>query len=248
MRLTSQLLLIANCLMIFGSTLVSASPLAVGFSKKEIKISTNFTGTNLQMFGSIDGEGEIVVVVRGYKRPEVIHQKHRIFGIWVNGSSVIFNSVPTYHFVASTQVLNKITSEATLRRLKIGVERIKFSPAENMDNDVLKSFRRGLVTLRQKQGLFTKMPSKIIKNKANLFRANIEFPSNVLTGNYIAETHLFRNGRQIATNKKKLVVQKVGIEAAIYNFAHQHAAIYGIVAVVIALFSGWFAAVIFRKV
>ena len=42
MRLIFQLLLIANCLMIFGSTLVSASPLAVGFSKKEIKISTNF--------------------------------------------------------------------------------------------------------------------------------------------------------------------------------------------------------------
>ena len=124
MRLLPQLLLIANCLMIFGSTLVSASPLAVGVSKKEIKISTNFTGTNLQMFGSIDGEGEIVVVVRGYKRPEIIHQKRRIFGIWVNGNSVVFNSVPTYHFVASTQVLNRITSEATLRRLKIGAERI----------------------------------------------------------------------------------------------------------------------------
>ena len=248
MRLILQFLLIVNFFMVFGSTLVSAYPLLVGFSKKEVKISTSFTGTNIQMFGSIDGEGEIVTVVRGYKRPEILHQKHRIAGIWVNGNSVMFNSVPTYHFVASSKALNLITSETTLRRLEIGAERITFSPAKNMGNDVLQSFRRGLITLRQKQGLFTKAPSKIKKNKTNLFRANIKFPSNVLTGDYVAETHLFRNGQRIATKKTKLVVQKVGIEAAIYNFAHQYAAIYGIVAVVIALFSGWFAAFIFRKV
>ena len=73
MRLILQFLLIVNFFMVFGSTLVSAYPLLVGFSKKEVKISTSFTGTNIQMFGSIDGEGEIITVVRGYKRPEILH-------------------------------------------------------------------------------------------------------------------------------------------------------------------------------
>ena len=68
------------------------------------------------------------------------------------------------------------------------------------------------------------------------------------TGSYVAEIFHFNSGQLVSVNSKKLTVRKAGVEAAIYNYAHDHAAIYGIVAILVALFAGWFGSVVFRKV
>ena len=68
------------------------------------------------------------------------------------------------------------------------------------------------------------------------------------TGLYGAEIYLFQHGRAISISRKTLAVRKAGVEATIFQFAHQHSALYGIFAIVVALFAGWLAGVIFRKV
>jgi hypothetical protein len=40
-------------------------PLVADLSAHEISITTGFTGTELILFGATEGEGEVVVVVRG---------------------------------------------------------------------------------------------------------------------------------------------------------------------------------------
>jgi hypothetical protein len=72
--------------------------------------------------------------------------------------------------------------------------------------------------------------------------------SNVPTGVYAADIYLLQNGRAVSISRKTLAVRKAGVEATIFEFAHQHSAIYGIFAIVVALFAGWLAGVIFRKV
>jgi hypothetical protein len=52
----------------------------------------------------------------------------------------------------------------------------------------------------------------------------------------------------MASSETTLAVRKAGLEATVFDFAHQHSAIYGIVAILIALFAGWLAGAIFRKV
>ena len=44
-----------------------------------------------------------------------------------------------------------------------------------------------------------------------------------------------------------LNVKKIGVEAGIYNFAHEYSFAYGVLAILIAVMSGWFASVFFRK-
>jgi len=45
-----------------------------------------------------------------------------------------------------------------------------------------------------------------------------------------------------------LRVAKAGLGAEIYQFAHRNSALYGIIAILIALLAGWLAGVVFRKV
>ena len=67
------------------------------------------------------------------------------------------------------------------------------------------------------------------------------------TGSYTAEIYHFNAGKAVSVSRTNLSVQKAGVEAAIYNYAHDHSAIYGIVAILIALFAGWLGGVVFRK-
>ena len=44
-----------------------------------------------------------------------------------------------------------------------------------------------------------------------------------------------------------LIVNKAGIEARVFDFAHDQRALYGIIAILIALVAGWLAHVAFRE-
>jgi len=71
--------------------------------------------------------------------------------------------------------------------------------------------------------------------------------SSDLVGDYSIDTYMVIDGHIETKKTTHLEVHKVGIEAQIYNFAHQHALIYGLLAIVIAVVSGWTANAVFKK-
>jgi hypothetical protein len=58
---------------------------------------------------------------------------------------------------------------------------------------------------------------------------------------------VLEGGRVIDRQSVTLTARKVGVGAEIYQFAHQQSALYGIVAIIIAVAAGWLAAAVFRK-
>ncbi|MBT5047010.1 MAG: TIGR02186 family protein [Rhodospirillaceae bacterium] len=226
---------------------MAAPALVADLSRDQIEITTSFTGTRLLLFGATDGPGDVIVVVRGPNRQEIVRQKERIAGIWVNRRPVTFDGVPGYYFQASTKKLNEVTSDAVLKSLKIGPERLSLPVAAGTSREDAKGYRAALIRLKRDQKLYNAPAAPIRFVGGRLFRTELLFPANVPTGAYTAEIHLFRGGKQVSVTKKELSVRKAGIEAAIFNFAHENAASYGIVAIVVALFAGWLGGAIFRR-
>ena len=58
----------------------------------------------------------------------------------------------------------------------------------------------------------------------------------------------YREGNLISQEESKIKIDKTGISANIYNIAQNFSAIYGIIAVIVALFFGWFTNFIFRRI
>ena len=75
----------------------------------------------------------------------------------------------------------------------------------------------------------------------------MEFPANVPTGTYKVEVYLLRDGRVVSAQTTPLIVGKIGLEADIFDFAHNYAALYGVIAILVALVAGWLAHVAFRR-
>jgi len=242
-RVTGVLALAA--VFVCGHKALAATSLVADLSSGEIAITAGFSGTELLLFGAVEGSGDVVVVVRGPKRRELVRRKNRVAGIWVNGRTVAFDGTPAYYRVAATTTLDKIASSRTLKRLRIGTENLQFTAAAS--EGPVEQFRTALLRNKKKNRLYGANVGKVTIVSGRLFRTSVRFPPNVPTGTYKVDVYMFRKGKVIGRFERPLTVHKAGIEADIFNFAHRNAVWYGIFAIIIALVAGWVAGAIFRK-
>ena len=83
--------------------------------------------------------------------------------------------------------------------------------------------------------------------QGGLFRIHFTFPSNVPPGTYRARVYEIGKGKIISEGFSKLSIRKAGLEERIYETAQDSPWLYGILAVVLALLSGWLAGAVFRR-
>jgi len=224
-------------------------PLVADLSKHLIAISTGFTGSDVLLFGATDGSGDVVLVVRGPLTRKVVRKKELWGIIWANRDSVTYDNVPAFYQVFANGDLENIASTSVLARHQIGTQHLAFKLSEKSVTDsFIPGFRAALVRLKQKQHLYGDrvLPVTMLANR--LFRAELHFPANVPTGTYSVEVYLFRDGDVVSAEITPLVISKTGTSADLFDFAHQQAAIYGVMAIVIAVVTGWLAGAIFRRV
>jgi uncharacterized protein (TIGR02186 family) len=229
--------------------------LVADLSDDKIELKYSFTGRDLLLFGAIDhvghGVGEdpydIVVVIEGPYEPIVVRKKAKIAGIWINDTVATYEDAPTFYTVSSNKALVDIGTERTLKALKIGLENLELVANEDISSEMNDSFQKGLIRNKIAKGLYQNMGGGSVKVMGNtLFRTEVHFPSNVPVGDYNATVYLFQNGHVLLEQNNFLTVEKKGFAEAVYNFANDHPAYYGLMAIFIALFSGWVAGTVVR--
>jgi uncharacterized protein (TIGR02186 family) len=230
-----------------GPAAAQQAPLVADISSREIAITTGFAGADLLLFGAVEGRGDIVVVVRGPRRPSTVRHKSRIAGVWMNSDSRSFAGVPAYYHVASTRPIDQVAPRAVLERYEIGEQRLNFALSPGESGEDVEAYRDAFLRNKAQLGLYTGDNGTVEMIERRLFRTTVSFPANVPTGLYGVELYLFRDGRLISRKTTPLGVRKVGVEAEIYEYAHEHAAIYGAIAIAVALMAGWVAGAAFRR-
>lgn len=222
-------------------------PLVTDLSAHVIAITSSFTGTDLLLFGSLEEPGDVIVVVRGPAGPLTVRRKERVFGIWVNRSSMDFASVPGYYAVAASRPLDEIAPAGLLERLQIGAANLRFQHQGGAGEAEVIPFRAAIVRNKSRERLYFENVGEVAFLGRKLFRTRIDFPAVVPVGTYRAEVYLIRDKRVVAAQAIPLFIDKQGIEQAVYDFAHAMPLLYGLLAVAAAAFSGWLAATAFRK-
>ncbi len=222
--------------------------LVIDLSQETVAITTGFAGTNVLLFGATEGKGDVVVIVRGPDRPVVVHRKSRVLGVWINTASMTFARVPSFYAVASSGPLEQIATETVRARNEMGIEYLRLNlPGAKASPNVAAEWRAGLVRNHQRLGLYQSEIRPITIQFDRLIRAELALPANVPTGKYQVQVYLLRDGRVVSARIRGLDVERVGAEAAIYDFAHQNSALYGLIAILVALMAGWAAHMAFRK-
>ena len=241
------------------TTAASAEHLIVSVSNHRVTVTPNYAGEELVLFGAIErdaatpvsrGSYAIVVTIAGPRTTMVTRRKERVFGIWVNADSREFLNVPSYLAVFSNQPLYAIASPDVLRRQQLGIDNVILTQRVGGDfADVVADdpFRRAFVRLREDQGLYRASENAVTFLAGNLFRTGIPLPAAVPIGTYQVDVKLLANGVPITHTETAFEIAKIGFEQFVANAARSDAIGYGLVTAAMALMTGWFASVVFRK-
>jgi uncharacterized protein (TIGR02186 family) len=229
----------------------------IGVSTDEIAITSDFTGADLTIFGALGntdsylqaiGQYDIVVTLEGPRTDATLRKKSNFFGIWINRKSMTFSDVPQSYSLASTRVVDMITSPLALANISIGISDIRLSPLRSYgDISDLKDFRDAFRRLKISEGLFETNEAGVRFISPTLFKAALRLPANVPNGVHTVHAYLFKSGVFVMEKKLPLRVVKTGFEQAITDAAHNNPLPYGVFAVLLAVITGWSASLIFRR-
>ena len=222
-------------------------PLLIALSTQRIEIDSNFAGTSILLFGATDVAGDVVVSVRGPEEPVVVRRKRRSVGIWVNRESIAFRNVPGYYFVATSGPLEEIAPVELLDRKQLGSERVLLEAIWFDTSGDADEFRAALHRDRERDSLYRSEPGIVEFIDERLFRTTIDLPAHVPTGDYVVEAMLLVDSEVLSTRSAALSIEKAGFSADISTFARADEALYGVIAIALALVAGWLGSFAFRK-
>lgn len=235
----------------------AAERLVSQVSNDNVEITSSFDGERMNFFGTIapdagseqkfvTGPFHVVVVVLGPTQDRVARQKTHNFGIWLNTDQVEFDNFPSYFHVLSSGRLADITDITTLTTNYILPEA---HTLVGNSGDWWKGaiFGRELVRLMSEEGLFGIQENGVNFLADNFYSARLTLPSNAPPGPYIALTYVFKDGEIIARKSEGFAVRKIGFERFLALSAVQQPLAYGVVCVILALFTGWLGGVIFKR-
>ncbi|WP_442579225.1 TIGR02186 family protein [Mesorhizobium sp. ASY16-5R] len=229
----------------------------IGLSTDVIRITADFAGADLTIFGSLEnsdpqinrqGRYDVIVVLEGPARSVTVRRKERVLGIWVNTQSETFVNVPESYSIATTKMPQDITEPNSYKQLALGADYIHIQPDEKGENPAtLHEFRAALRERKRAVGLYNERIGGVQFLSANLFRATLRLAPDVPVGTHKARAFLFRNGMFVKETSAQLAIVKSGFEQMLFRLSSNHSLFYGVCAVALAIVTGWLGRIVFRR-
>ena len=238
----------------------AAERLVTSISRHQVLVSSSFTGTTIVLFGTVEPDSatarrratdyDIVATVTGPKQTVVTRRKERVLGIWTNMAARTFVKVPSYLALLSNRPFDQVADAETLRRLQIGLDNVVLPQQIGPDiGDVARDdpYRTNFIRLKREHRLYIQQTNGVTLLTPTVFRAEIPLPAEAPVGNYDVDVKVFANGGMLARTNSAFELVKVGFEQFVANAAHEHGLLYGLATAMMAILTGWFAAVVFRR-
>ncbi|MTI43034.1 uncharacterized protein (TIGR02186 family) [Roseibium hamelinense] len=236
----------------------AAEELVTAISSDTVSIQSNFTGTAIVIFGQVTrdansvgrrGKYDLAIIVEGPAQNITTRRKGRFLGVWVNRHYETFQDVPSFYALASTANVGDLGGRELLDEYQIGLNHLNLAvtgssgvPLSERDD-----FRKAFIRLRQEQGLYSEQRQSIEFLTESMFRTTVALPANIPVGSYKIKSFLLQDGSLLSKTEQDLAVAKTGFEQLTFELAQNYSALYGILAVLIAILTGWLASVIFKK-
>jgi hypothetical protein len=243
-----------RALLILGLLLAGALPArgaepGLTISPAAVNIGAFFNGQTVTVSGTIPAGTQAVLEVMGASTDEHLMRKGRRGGLWMNVGEIKVQDAPSLYLVMSTakELLTKAPPEATwgYRALE---KRLAFSgniePAERPE------FLQQFLELKESEQIYASWPGAIKLTPAtgaeSSVTASFPLPTNTRPGDYKVCLSVIRDGRVVSHDCAGLTVALVGFPAWLATLAYQHGAAYGVLAVVIAIVTGFAMGFIFK--
>ena len=230
--------------------LARAAAPSLTVSPAVIDIGTFFEGAPVTVSGEIPQGARAVLEGEGQPTVGRLLRKGRRGGLWMNVGEIQVQHAPTFYLVLSTapDLLAAGAKEAPWGYQALQ-QRVKFSGLlQENEHD---RFFREFLELKESDGLYGMAPGglKITPGPAGkaLVRGTMQLPAKIVPGAYRVRLSVIPpNGGPPQSQEASLQVRMVGFPAMLSALAYEHGGLYGILAVVIAIITGFVMGYLFK--
>jgi uncharacterized protein (TIGR02186 family) len=208
-----------------------------------IPIHFFYNGAQIKIFGHSDQPADFVVVIQDEAEKVELRRKGKVKGLfWMNVGEISFEPVPTAFMVFSSRPLDQILDESQQTRYGIGYaalfKEVKVEPDPGPERAKwIKEFIRFKEKLHLYRERFNAIEVKPEGQSAS-YHLELHWPFQAPPGVYTVTVYAIKDGKVVDSCKKTIKIEKVGLLKTISDLAFKKAALYGIIAIVIAVFAG----------
>ena len=226
---------------------LAASP-TLQVAPNSVRITESFRGAPLVISADIPTGAGAVVEIVGTAREERLLIKGRRGGLWMNVGEVTVRGAPSLYFLMSTKSHAPSLSDSGS---PIGYPalctKVKFTPcAEQREKTLFEQ----LIRLKEDEGLYGVFPSSLRTTTRSegeqTVQGQIMAPSNIAPGTYEVMLSVFNDGKLLERRTTQFSVRMAGLTAILVSLAHHHAIVYGLLALVIAIATGFAMGLLFK--
>jgi uncharacterized protein (TIGR02186 family) len=231
----------------------TVSALTCEVSPSLVPITMSYHGAKLTITGTSGVNEDLVLKISSVPADSVMKYKAKVGGVfWMKKGSLDFKNVPGVYLLNSTADLSRILPAGARNQYQLGYESlaaaasVEDSNGEPVDGKWFNEFIR----FKEREMVYDIQEGTITRRhgeESNTFEVMVDWPYQAPPGVYNVELLAVSNGTVVDQAGTTFEVQRVGIGAALSKMAFEQAALYGIMAVVIALAAGLAVGVIFKK-
>lgn len=208
-----------------------------------IPIHFFYSGAQVKIFGHSDHPADFVVVIQDEAEKVTLRRKGKVKDLfWMNVGEITFEPVPTAFMVFSNKPLDQILDESEQTQYDIGYaalfKKVKVKPDPGPERA---KWIKEFIKFKEKLHLYREKFNTIeVKPEGQSYSYHLElhWPFQAPPRVYTVTVYAIQDGKVVDTCKKTIKVEKVGLLKTISDLAFQKPALYGIIAIVIAVFVG----------
>ncbi len=251
-KILSKGIMVSKILLL--SLIIPVSAMALQVTPEEMLVGTTFNGNDLYVTGTIGADEDAVVQIIGSSSEAEFKRNGKVGGVlWMTVAHLAIADAPSAYFVYLPESISAWRESKDNRWFNLNFDynsmlpQIKITPEpsdrETVFNDYLK--------LKTHDGLYQLVNNGVnyeeVKNGKKQFHARIHVPAKMPVARYDVKVSRIKNGVIIGTEKADFSLKQSGFPLLISNLAFNHSLIFGVLAVVIAIFAGLFMGVLFQE-
>lgn len=236
------------------ATSAGAEKLVTGVSQDQVAITATFDGSDILVYGAVARDApapagvkqNVIITLEGPTQELIVRKKARTFGVWANHESVKVDSAPSFYSVSTSAPLFDALTHTEDQRYHISIPLAIREIGGTATAKHPKDFINALIDIRTRAGQYEMNPNSVSFRDGTLFSTRVKLPANLTEGVYKLRIFLTQDGKVVDTTDAKITVKKAGVERWLFNLSLDHAALYGILSLFIAIAAGYLASAAFQ--
>ncbi len=247
-----SLLLLFSVLALVLGGLLPAAAVTIDASPNKINIGLRYHGAKVTVTGRCNPGEDLIIKVTSPPEESHLKFKGKAAGLfWMKKGNMIFSPVSELYKVYTTKALNQIMTDTELQANRLGYDVLADQAEIKSDKmEVDKSFWFSeFIKFKEKDQLYSIQEGVITRHHSPEeynYQLEIDWPYQASPGNYTIKVIAVKDGHVVDKNESTLTVQRSGIVKKLSNMALNNAALYGLMAIVIAGLAGFGVGSVFK--